>query len=188
MSDGLFFFALGVVVVVGLMVLRRRFADFMGQTVDDYTDEYPQFDMREHLDGKMQCDGVIFGPLGRVTSTFVADFDISWQGNTCTMKEEFHYHDGSIQNREWRIEMDGGGTFEAFAEDVPGKGRGEVTGPAVLFHYPITIPKEAGGYTLKAFDCMYLTKNGTVVNRSQFRKFGFRVAELVATIRKKETT
>ena len=188
MSDAAFFFLLGAAIVVFVLVLRRRFADFPGQRADDYADEFPQFDMREHLNGEMICDGVIFGPLGRVTSTFEADFDISWEGNTCTMKEQFRYHDGSTQQREWRIVLDGGGGFEAFADDVPGKARGEIAGPAVLFHYPITLPADAGGYTLSAFDCMYLTKNGTIVNRSQFRKFGFRVAELVATIRKKETT
>lgn len=187
MSDAVFFFLLGMAVVMVCVGLRRRFADFLGQTADDYAEDYPQFNMREHLDGQMQCDGVIFGPLGRVTSTFEADFDISWDGDVCTMKEDFRYHDGSTQSREWRIQLDGGGRFEALADDVPGKGRGEMAGPAVLFHYPITLPPESGGYTLSAFDCMYLTKNGTIVNRSQFRKFGFRVAELVATIRKKET-
>jgi hypothetical protein len=160
----------------------------MGQSADDYADDSPRFDMRVHLDGPMVCDGVIFGPMGRVTSTFEADFDISWEGNVCTMKENFRYQDGSIQDREWRIVLGGGGGFEAWAEDVPGKALGEVAGPAILFNYPIKLPADAGGYTLRAFDCMYLTKNGTIVNRSQFRKFGFRVAELVATIRKKETT
>lgn len=187
MSDAIFFFLLGGVLVAILLGARRKFADFMGQSADDYAEEFPQFDMRTHLNGEMTCDGVIFGPMGRVTSTFNADFDISWNGNICTMKESFHYNDGSVQNREWRIELDGGGKFEAWADDVPGKACGEVAGPAVLFRYPITLPAEAGGYTLRAFDCMYLTENGTVVNRSQFRKFGFRVAELVATIRKKET-
>jgi hypothetical protein len=160
----------------------------MGQSADDYADDVPHFDMREHLNGSMTCDGVIFGPLGRLTSTFEADFDISWDGNKCTMKEQFRYNDGSSQSREWRIALDDRGGFEAWADDVPGKATGEVAGPAVLFNYPIKLPADAGGYTLRAFDCMYLTKNGTVVNRSQFRKFGFRVAELVATIRKKETT
>jgi hypothetical protein len=187
MSEDLFFLLLGGALVVFVLVLRRRFADFSGQSANDYADDYPQFDMREHLNGPMSCDGVIFGPMGRMTSTFEADFDISWDGNTGVMKEVFRYQDGSVQNRQWRIELDGGGNFEAFADDVPGKARGEVAGPAVLFNYAIKLPADAGGYTLKAFDCMYLTKNGTVVNRSQFRKFGFRVAELVATIRKKET-
>lgn len=187
MGNDILLFGMGALLIMIIVALRRRFADFMGQTADDYAEDCPQFDMREHLNGEMICEGVIFGPLGRVTSTFEADFDISWDGNICTMKEHFRYHDGSSQHRSWRIELDGGGGFEAFADDVPGKARGEVAGPAVLFNYPITLPADAGGYTLKAFDCMYLINNGTIVNRSQFRKFGFRVAELVATIRKKET-
>jgi hypothetical protein len=39
---------------------------------------------------------------------------------------------------------------------------------------------------LDATDWMYLVDNGTIMNRSQFRKFGFTVAELVATMRKKD--
>ena len=187
MNDAVFFFLLGAAVVLFLNVLRRRVADFSGQKADDYADDFPRFDMREHLNGKMLCDGVIFGPLGRVTSTFEADFDIVWEGNSGTIKEHFHYNDGSTQHREWRLELDDDDGFVAHADDVPGKASGSIAGPAVLFNYKIKLPAASGGHTLKAFDCMYLTKSGIIVNRSQFRKFGFRVAELVATIRKKET-
>jgi hypothetical protein len=33
---------------------------------------------------------------------------------------------------------------------------------------------------------MYLTSNGSIMNRSQFRKFGIKVAELVATMRPRD--
>ena len=36
---------------------------------------------------------------------------------------------------------------------------------------------------LSTVDWMYLTPNGTIMNRSQFRKYGIKVAELVATMR-----
>jgi hypothetical protein len=49
--------------------------------------------------------------------------------------------------------------------------------------YPIKLPEESGGHVLQAIDWMYMTPDGSITNRSQFRKFGFRVAELVATIR-----
>ena len=39
---------------------------------------------------------------------------------------------------------------------------------------------------LDVVDWMYLTPDGTIMNRSQFRKFGIKVAELVATLRPKE--
>ena len=49
--------------------------------------------------------------------------------------------------------------------------------------YRIKLPPEAGGHTLDVTDWMYLVENGTIINRSQFRKFGIKVAELVATMR-----
>ncbi len=60
-------------------------------------------DMRTHLNGPMVCEGVIFGPLGRVTSSFVADFDVTWVGNTATIAEEFVYNDRTTQSRKWHI-------------------------------------------------------------------------------------
>ena len=36
---------------------------------------------------------------------------------------------------------------------------------------------------LTTTDWMYLGPNGAIVNRSQFRKFGLKVGELVATMR-----
>ena len=54
---------------------------------------------------------------------------------------------------------------------------------AVQLNYRIRLPKESGGHVLDTVDWMYLAPNGTIVNRSQFRKFGIQVAELVATMR-----
>ena len=65
-----------------------------------------------------------------------------------------------------------------------GTGSGTQTGSAVQLKYRIKLPDEAGGHVLDTIDWMYLTPNGSIVNRSQFRKFGFKVAELVATMRK----
>ena len=49
--------------------------------------------------------------------------------------------------------------------------------------YRIKLPETIGGHVLNTVDWMYITPDGTIINRSQFRKFGFRVAELVASIR-----
>ena len=59
-------------------------------------------------------------------------------------------------------------------------------GPALQLRYKFRLPEDAGGHVLDTTDWMYLTPNGTIVNRSQFRKFGIKVAELVATMRPKE--
>lgn len=188
MSDALFFFLLGGTLVGLLVYARNRFAGFAAQRADDYADILPEFDMRKRLDGNMQCDGAIFGPFGRVTSTFQADFNVNWDKNTGTIDQFFRYNDGSTQERRWTILLDDKGGFDGLADDVPDRGRGIISGLAIIFRYRIDLPPEAGGHRLGALDCMYLAPDGTVVNRSQFRKFGFKVAELVATIKKKETT
>ena len=48
----------------------------------------------------------------------------------------------------------------------------------------IKLDEEAGGHVLNVTDWMYLMENGTIMNRSQFTKFGITVAELVATMRR----
>ena len=59
-------------------------------------------------------------------------------------------------------------------------------GPGVQLKYRIKLDKESGGHELNVIDWMYLMENGTIINRSQFSKFGIKVAELVATMRKME--
>lgn len=176
----------GVALTLFAVFLRRRFAEFYGQSIEDYRDGYPTFDIRKHLNGKMVCEGVIFGPLGRVTSTFVADFDIRWEDGRGVMDEVFRYNDGSRQLRRWVITMGEGGRFTTEAEDVPLGGKGMQAGPAVQMRYAIRLPEESGSHLLQTVDWMYLTPDEVIVNRSQFRKFGFKVAELVATIRPTE--
>ena len=176
-------FVLGIVLALALVILRRRLAEFPGQSPEDYSEGFPQFDLKEHLNGKMICEGVIYGPMGRITSSFSADFDITWTGDVGVMKEHFRYNDGSTQDREWTITLGQNGAFTSTAPDVPGAGIGMQAGSAVQMLYKIKLPEDAGGHVLNTVDWMYLTPDGTIMNRSQFRKFGLRVAELVASIR-----
>lgn len=185
MNAWLFLF-LGAMLVLALIWIRSRMWEFPGQKPEDYEDETPRFDIRHHLNGPILCEGVIYGPLGRVSSRFVADFDASWTGDTGVMKERFTYSDGSVQKREWHLTVGHDGRIEATAPDVVGKGAGRQAGPSVQLRYRIRLPAEAGGHVLSTVDWMYLTPNGTIMNRSQFRKFGIKVAELVATMRPRD--
>lgn len=177
--------ALGVVLTLALTALWRRKFGFVAQQPEDYADRGPDFDIREQLSGPILCEGVIYGPTGRVTSRFVADFDARWNGNTGVMTEEFRYDSGATQSREWRLTLDEAGHIRAEADDLVGAGQGQQTGAGVKLNYRIRLPKDAGGHVLDTTDWMYLMENGAIINRSQFRKFGIPVAELVATMRKK---
>lgn len=186
--DAFWLILTGFVIAMIAVVLRRNFADFTGQRPEHYADLSPEFDIRTHLNGEMLCEGVIFGPLGRVTSSFVADFNVTWEGNSGVIAEEFVYNDRSTQSRAWYLTLGERDTFTATADDVPGTAKGVIRGPSVFMSYPIKLPADSGGHVLKAKDWMYLTDAGTIVNRSQFRILGLKVAELVAIIRPKDAT
>ncbi len=180
------YFCMGAGMVLAAILVRRQMIDFPGQKPEDYAEDYHVLDMKTHLNGNMVCEGVIYGPMGRVTSSFVADFDVVWTGDTAVIKEHFVYSDNTTQDREWTITLGNDGHFTATAPDVPGIARGRQSGATIQMLYPITLPDEVGGHTLQTVDWLYLTTAGTLINRSQFRKFGFKVAELVATIRRKD--
>jgi len=177
---------IGVGLVAVLMVLKSRFASFRSQTPDDYI-AGPMFDIRERLNGPIVCEGMIYGPTGRVTSRFVADFDVTWEGNVGRMVEVFHYDSGNVQHREWTLTLGNDGGIHAEAPDLIGAGHGQQRGSAVQLNYRIKLSDEAGGHVLDTTDWMYLMENGAIMNRSQFRKFGIKVAELVATMRPRDT-
>ncbi|MFN4129645.1 MAG: DUF3833 domain-containing protein [Paracoccaceae bacterium] len=174
----------GVLLTLMLLAVSKRFIGFRSQRPADLANRGPRFDPRQHLNGPIQCEGVIYGPTGRVTSRFVADMTCSWEGNTGTLRERFHYDSGAVQDRCWTLKLGNDGTLRAEAPDVVGTGYGQAEGPAVQMRYRIKLDPEAGGHELDVIDWMYLMENGTIMNRSQFTKLGVTVAELVATMRK----
>lgn len=176
-------FLAGLIAAGAAFWARSNYLDFAGQKPEDYSDADLQFDLRQHINGPIACEGVIFGPTGRVSSRFVAEFNAKWDGEHGVMTEHFCYSGGTTQDREWRLQLLPGGRIRAEADDLVGIGEGKQEGSSVKLNYSIRLPDSAGGHVLDVVDWMYLVDNGTIVNRSQFRKFGIKVAELVATMR-----
>lgn len=179
-------FILGVLAALAAVWAYNRMAGFASQKTSEYEGIVPTFDLRKHLNGKMTCDGMIFGPTGRVTSRFRAEMEMTWDGDRGVMDELFHYDDGTTQTRAWHLTLGADGTVEAKAADVIGTGGGRLCGNTLGLRYTIKLPVESGGHVLDAVDWMYLQPDGTILNRSQFRKFGLKVAELFCIIRPEE--
>ncbi|MEO0915436.1 MAG: DUF3833 family protein [Pseudomonadota bacterium] len=177
-----FFFLAGFALAITIGWLWSRRFDFLAQAPEDYA-HGPEFDIRAVLNGPLLCDGIIYGPTGRVASRFTAQFDAEWDGDTGVMREHFKYDSGSEQHREWRLSVNADGRITADADDLVGAGHGQQRGSGVQLNYKIKLPEGGGGHELDVVDWMYLLENGTIMNRSQFRKFGIKVGELVATMR-----
>lgn len=170
-------------VAVVFMAARARLLSFRAQRPSDYADTSPEFDPRQVLNGSIASEGLIYGPTGRMTNSFVARMFGEWHGNSGTLTEHFTYSNGSIMKRKWFLEMGTDGTFVATADDIEGEGHGVISGSTVMLRYRIRLPENAGGHVLDTTDWMYLMDDGTIMNRSEMRKFGIKVAELIATMR-----
>ncbi len=172
-----------IAAVMLLLANTGRWIGFKSQDPDFYAEKGPEFVLTEHLNGPILCEGVIYGPLGRVASTFVAHMEGAWNGNTGTLAEDFTYSTGNTQQRKWHLTKGENGHFTATADDIIGEAKGVQRGNAVRMTYRIRLTEEAGGHVLDVTDWMYHTGDGVIINRSQMRKFGIKVAELVATMR-----
>ncbi len=188
MFEGLPGLAAKVVIAVGLLalglvVVQRVFLDFMAQRPADYAATEPAFDIRQALDGPLIASGVIYGPTGRVATRFVAEMTGTWDAEGGRLAEDFRYDTGRTQQRAWRIVTGDDGRFTATAADVVGTGQGEVSGATAVLRYRLRLPADAGGWEVDVTDWLYLGEDGVIVNRSQFRRFGILVGELVGSIR-----
>ncbi len=179
---------MNVVVIILLALLaaiiaKSRLMSFRSQSLSDYSGTGPEFSLQKHLNGEILSEGLIYGPNAKMSNSFVARMVGEWKGNSGTLAEYFTYSNGKKMTRKWYLTVGTGNTFTATADDIVGEGRGTISGSTVKLNYRIILPKDAGGHTLDVTDWMYLTENGTIMNRSEMRKFGLKVAELVATMR-----
>lgn len=165
-----------------LSLVRPGFG-FKAQKPADYASETPAFDIRTHLSGKFISEGMIYGPSGKVISRFVAEMNGAWDGRKGTLSEDFKYANGGKQQRKWSLTMGKDGAFTAKADDIIGEGTGQQMGATLQLNYRIRLPEASGGHVLDVTDWMYLMENGTILNRSEMRKFGIKMAELFATVR-----
>lgn len=168
---------------VCILVVKHLLFSFRAQSPEHYAGTGPAFALKEHLSGPILSEGLIYGPNGRMTNSFTAKMQGEWDGDTGTLTEDFTYSNGAKHQRKWYLSIGDDNTFTATADDIVGEGQGVVSGSTVMLKYKIILPEESGGHTLSVTDWMYLTETGVILNKSELRKFGIKVAELVATMR-----
>lgn len=172
-----------LVLLVLVIFAKSRFLSFHAQKPSDYADTGPAISLKTHLSGEILSEGLIYGPTGKMTNSFIATMVGEWDGDSGTLSEEFTYSNGKQQSRKWFLKLGEGNSFTATADDVVGEASGTVSGSTIKMEYQIVLPEDAGGHTLTVTDWLYLTESGVIMNRSEMRKFGIKVAELIATMR-----
>ncbi|SCZ69056.1 DUF3833 domain-containing protein [Epibacterium ulvae] len=176
-----------LLLLVGVLIAKPVFFGFRAQKPADYAGTEPAFILEKHLSGPIVAEGIVYGPLGKVTNSFVAQMQGAWADGKGTLAEDFTYSNGASQTRNWTLTKQEGNRFTATAPDVVGEAEGVVSGSTVRLIYKIILPEASGGYTLSATDWMYLAEDGVILNKSEMRMWGIKVAELVATMRPAQT-
>lgn len=180
----LIYVLVGAAIAVACLWAWDQVWSFRAQRPSDYASERPTFDLSEALNRNFTAHGVIFDYSGRANTRFSAELPGSFDANGGTLAERFRY-DGmeAADARKWQIRFTGSTSFTATAADVVGTGNGEISGNAIRMTYRLRLPGRAGGHVLDVVDWLYLMEDGTIVNRSDMRKYGFRAAELFAVFR-----
>lgn len=181
MISAVAYIASGIVICLGIGFVGDHFWGFRAQRPADYASETPVFDLRQTLAGSYVAHGVIFDYSGRVNTRFSAHITGRFDETGGVLAERFAY-DGMAEEdtREWQIRFDGPDRFTATAADVIGPAEGVVSGNALRMTYRLQLPARAGGHVLDVVDWIYLMEDGTLVNRSDMRKFSIKAAELFA--------
>ncbi|MGA1204385.1 MAG: DUF3833 domain-containing protein [Opitutales bacterium] len=152
--------------------------------IEDYKDEKPVVDVKEHFNGPIKAWGLIQGRNGKVLARFDVEMVGRWEGDSGVLEESFDFYDGRTQRRVWKIQRTGDNQYEGRAGDIIGKAKGEQSGNAVRWSYDMDL--EVGGktYKIRFDDWMWLMNDGILINRSYLKKFGFTVAELTLFMQK----
>ncbi len=157
-----------------------------GDNIENYAGSEPEFSMEGYFNGPIKAWGIIQDWRGRVISRFDAQMVGSWDGNTGTLTEDFHYYSNETQKRVWTITKTAPNQYIGQAPDIVGKASGRALGGAVRWNYQMNIPVGDKTYLLKFDDWMWQMNDGVLINRSYLKKFGFTVAELTVFMQKQE--
>lgn len=156
-------------------------------TVDiaDFRAEQPVLDLRTYFDGTIDAWGIVRNRDGTISQRFTVVIRATWQGDTGTLDESFTYSDGHTQKRVWTLTKQGD-RYVGRAADVVGDAIGETAGNAFRFRYVLDYPRGDGTVHLNVDDWMYLMDDRTLLNRSTISKFGFEIAQVVISFRRRD--
>lgn len=152
--------------------------------VSDYAATTPPLDLREFLDGELRAYGMLQDRSGRMTRRFTATLQGSWSGEEGVLAEVFHFDDGEVQERTWRLRHEGNGRYTGSAGDVVGTAAGSTSGSVFHWQYQLDVPWRDDSIVVSLDDWLYLVDEKHLLNRTTLTKFGFRVGELTLVIEK----
>ncbi len=148
------------------------------QSIENYENEKPSFDLQEFFDGNTTGWGIVQDRSGTVTRRFVVEILGKFNGNEGTLDEQFKWSDGKVEQRIWRLNKVNSKQWIGTADDVVGKAVGTISGNTLKWEYILKLPLENSSINVKFDDWMYLVDENVLMNKAKFSKFGFVLGEV----------
>ncbi|MDZ7583330.1 MAG: DUF3833 domain-containing protein [Thiobacillus sp.] len=155
-----------------------------GVSPEVYRDQQPTLDLATYFNGPLTAWGYFADRSGEVKRRFTVKMTGVWTGNEGVLTENFDWSDGEKSQRVWRIRKLDAHRYIGRADDVKGKATGTAYGNALQWKYTLLLPVDGKTYEVQFDDWMYQMDDTTMLNKSEMRKFGFKLGEIVISFRK----
>lgn len=156
--------------------------------VTDYEANLPTLQLETFFQGKLNAQGVVKDRSGKVIRRFTATIDANWNDNIGTLKEDFQFDDGELQQRIWRISSTGDARYSATAGDVIGPAKLQVSGNSLFMDYVLRVPYKDSTIDLVVDDRMYLVSPDVLINESTMKKYGLLAGSILLVISREDTS
>ena len=155
-----------------------------GVSPEAYRDQTPRLDLATYFNGPLTAWGYFADRSGEVKRRFTVTMTGEWQGNEGVLTEDFDWSDDTKSQRIWRITRLDAHRYVGRADDVKGEADGVAYGNALQWKYTLLLPVDGKTYEVQFDDWMYLMNDEVMLNKSEMRKFGFKLGEVVIAFRK----
>jgi hypothetical protein len=154
-------------------------------TVDDYTGEKPELDLRTYFNGVVDAWGVFTDRNGKVVKRFTVDMKCQWENDQGTLDEDFVYSDGTKEKRIWKLTDKGNGIYVGTAGDVVGLAQGQTKGNAFNWRYTLALPVDGMVLNVQMDDWMYLMNDRVMLNKARMTKLGVHLGDVTLSFSKR---
>lgn len=182
--------------VMALKSLRLRLLFWVSVTslvacsshdVQDYAEIKPDLDLFHFFQGDLVASGIVRNRSGKVIRYFNADIDAFLEGETLVLDERFVFSDGEEEHRVWKINRVEDASYIGTANDILNQATGRSAGNATRWRYSMNLKSRGREIKVEFDDWLYKTNDRTLINVSDIKKWGIKVADVVLVIHRMDT-
>ena len=150
----------------------------------DFKDKTPKLVLEEYFTKNISARGAFFDRKGDIKTRILINTSGSWDGKVLTLNEQLKYESGEVHKRTFLISKVSDNLYTVRCDEFVGEGTIESYGNALHWTYKLKEhSKQAGGWTLSFDDWMFLSEDNYIINRATAYKWGFRVGDVVLSLK-----